>query len=575
MAEKSTKPDDEYLKIMTALEDCKSERSEWEAEWRNLSEFLLPGRGIYQTLTKPKKKQLSSPKVINSVGEESLYVLTSGMHGGLTSPAIPWFTLEWSDGKLNQIDELKIWLQLVEKDIHRGLHASNFYSTINSFYTEYAGFGTGCMYVGEDTENDFVPFRFELLTAGEYYFAIGADGQVCAFFRVLFKTPVQMVEMFPKTVPDDIKRRAGEAGGHKPTEAILEYISREKFMRKNYKRQFYVLTSSSNRAASNPQIKLPLMVDGFYEFPYPIARWSTIGSDIYGIGAGSRALNHIKRLQEMEKSFLMATHKSVNPPLQAPARMKGKLNSLPGGYTYYSNPNEVVKELYNVKFDYQGVGAAVERVEQRIKQAFYNDIFLTTARDPNATPYKAAEVTAREQEKMLRLGPVIERLQHEFLQPVIERCFNIMLRKNLLPELPYNLAKMAGDYKINLVSPLAVAQRSVALQGINSFLAFIGQAAQFDQSIMDNVDIDQGARDYGELTGVRLGGLLRTPDAVQQIRQQRLQVEQANAAKQEALQNVQIGSQVDAARATASKTQAEAGKALLESRQIASQIGMP
>jgi hypothetical protein len=275
----------------------------------------------------------------------------------------------------------------------------------------------------------------------------------------------------------------------------------------------------------------------------------------------------------MEKAFLMATHKAINPPLNAPARMRGKLNTLPGGYNYYANPNETVNEVYQVRFDYQGVGSAVERVEQRLQRTFFNDIFLTAARDPNATPYKATEVNAREQEKMLRLGPVIERLQHEFLQPMIERCFNIMLRKGLMPELDPALAEMAGEYKISLISPLATAQRSVALQGINSFLAFIGQAAQFDQSIMDNVDVDEAAREYADITGVRLG-ILRPMDQIKKIRDARQQQMAEQQAKEEQAAVAQIGSQVSADRAMAQKTQAEAGLTQIEAQKAAMELGM-
>jgi hypothetical protein len=212
-------------------------------------------------------------------------------------------------------------------------------------------------------------------------------------------------------------------------------------------------------------------------------------------------------------------------------------------------------------------------VEQRLQRTFFNDIFLTAARDPNATPYKATEVNAREQEKMLRLGPVIERLQHEFLQPMIERCFNIMLRKGLMPELDPALAEMAGDYKISLISPLATAQRSVALQGINSFLAFIGQAAQFDQSIMDNVDVDEAAREYADITGVRLG-ILRPMDQIKKIRDARQQQMVEQQAKEEQAAVAQIGSQVSSDRAMAQKTQAEAGLTQIEAQKAAMELGM-
>jgi len=253
--------------------------------------------------------------------------------------------------------------------------------------------------------------------------------------------------------------------------------------------------------------------------------------------------------------------------------MRGKTNTLPGGYNYYANPQETVNEVYQVRFDYSGVGGAVERVEQRIQRNFFNDIFLTAARDPNATPYKATEVNAREQEKMLRLGPVIERLQHEFLQPVIERCFNIMLRKQLLPPMSPEMAQMAGDYSINLISPLATAQRSVALQGINSFMAFVGQAAQFDQTILDNLDVDKAAREYADITGVDIG-VLRPQEEVEKRRAQRAQQQAQEKAKQEQLIAAQAGGQLSVDQATARKTEAEAGLAQVEAQQIVDELGL-
>lgn len=563
----------DYTKAYSTYQALLEEQSEWRQEWRQISNYLLPGRGIYSGLTKPAKRKLTSPKVINTIAEDALYVLTSGMHGGLTSPSRPWFKLEWGNPDIQKFEPLKAWLQECEQRLHDSLHASNFYAVINSFYVEYAGFGNSCTYVGHDSGTDLVPFRFELLTAGEYVFSTGADGRPNQFFRVIYMTPRQLVDRFGTNVDKDVRRRVkeNEAGVDRSYVTVLECLKYEGRGDKPWSRVFYQMQTQGPAQSSNKQE--PLAKDGFYEFPYPIARWNTIGSDILGIGPGSRALPDVKRLQEMEKSFLMATHKTINPPLNAPARMKGKLNTLPGGYNYYANPQETVSDIYQVRFDFNGVSAAVERVEQRIQRNFFNDIFLTAARDPNATPYKATEVNAREQEKMLRLGPVIERLQHEFLQPVIERCFNIMMRKELMPELSDELAAMAGDYQINLVSPLATAQRSVALQGINSFMAFIGNAAQFDQSILDNINVDAAAREYADITGVQLG-VLRPEEEVQQIRQQRAKAQQAQQQKEEQAMAAQLGSQVNTEQATARKTEAEAAVAQVEAQQLAQEIGI-
>lgn len=563
----------DYTTVLSQYQELRDERSEWEQEWRQISDYLLPGRGIYQTYAKPRKRKLTTPKVINTIAEDALYVLTSGMHGGLTSPSRPWFMLEWADARLVQVEPLKAWLQDCEDRLHKALHASNFYSIINSFYIEYAGFGTGSMYVGEDSQN--TPFRFELLTAGEYAFSVGPDGRPDKFFRTIFMTPRQLVGRFPKTASKEVKHavKNNEAGIERSFVTVIECLYPEPYGDKAFTRYFFEVTSSGVNQGSYTKTQEPLETSGFYEFPYPVSRWNTIGSDVYGIGPGSRALPDIKRLQEMEKAFLMATHKSINPPLNAPARMRGKLNSLPGGYNYYANPQEQVTQLYQVNFDYTGVGGAVERVEQRIQRNFFNDIFLTAARDPNSSPLKATQVNVQEQEKMLRLGPVIERLQHEFLQPSIERCFNIMLRKKLFEPLSAELAKLAGDYKISLVSPLATAQRSVALQGINSFMAFVGQAAQFDPTILDNVNADAAAREFADITGVDLG-ILRPMEEVKKIRMQRQQAQQAEQQRQQQMEEAQVQAQVGLQGAQERKTAAEAGTTMIEGQQLANQVGI-
>jgi len=203
----------DYSKAYSTYMELYNERSDWEREWRDISDYLLPGRGIYTTITKPTKRKLTSPKVINTIAEDALYVLTSGMHGGLTSPSRPWFNLEWSQADLQSMEPLVAWLQECEKRLHSALHASNFYSVINSFYIEYAGFGTGSMYVGHDTYDDEIPFRFELLTAGEYVFSMGADGRADQFFRIIFMSVRNFVQRFTDAASKEMKRRVEENDG--------------------------------------------------------------------------------------------------------------------------------------------------------------------------------------------------------------------------------------------------------------------------------------------------------------------------------------------------------------------------
>jgi hypothetical protein len=416
-------------------------------------------------------------------------------------------------------------------------------------------------------------FHFESLTVGEYAYSFGDVGVVNTFFRTLYLSSRQIVEQFPKNAPLSLRAKVKkkESGIDVVDQVILEVVLKESHADFKYRRYFFWLQDKER--SDDKREDGAFHTDSFYEHPYVVGRWTTVSRDAYALGPGVRAVPEIRRLQEVEKSVLMATHKMVDPPVNAPARMRGKLSTLPGAKNYSASPNEKVEPVYAMQFDLSSAGVVLERIEGRIQKCFYNDVFLTGSRDPNASPYKATEVTAREQERMLRLGPVVERLQHEFLRPIVERCFNIMLRAGKFPIMSGELQEMAGDYKITLVSPLATAQRQVALQGINSFLAFLGQAAQFDQSILDNIDVDEAARDYADITGVRYG-ILRTTDEVQQVREARQKAMQAEKAKQEAMQNASMQSEMSSQQAATQKTQAEAGVALVEGQQKAVEAGI-
>ena len=111
------------------------------------------------------------------------------------------------------------------------------------------------------------------------------------------------------------------------------------------------------------------------------------------------------------------------------------------------------------------------------------------------------------------------------------------------------------------------------MQGLNSYISFIGQAAQFNPEILDNFDSDAAANIYADITGVPLT-VTRTREAVQQMRQIRQQQQQQEKAKQEALIAAQVGGQAGVDAANNALTRAQAGQVLAETQQTAAQTGM-
>jgi len=270
----------------------------------------------------------------------------------------------------------------------------------------------------------------------------------------------------------------------------------------------------------------------------------------------------------------MATHKGINPPLNAPAHMKGKLNTLPGGHNYYRNPQETVSSIYDRGlFDYQGVGTSIDRVEQRIQRNFYNDVFITGNRDPNASPLRTGQVNAMKQEELFRLGPVTERLHSEFFTPTLRRCFHIMHRKGMFPPLEPQFEEYINSIEIQLVSPMATAQNQVRSQGVDAFMGFVANAAQFNPAILDNIDVDVAARDRAEIEGVDYG-ILRTTDQVKEIRDARAKAEAQAREEQKQMAQAQLGSQVENTDAATRKTAAETGQILTETQATGIEAGL-
>jgi hypothetical protein len=556
-----------YRDAWNAYASLRIERQPWEHEWQQISNFLLPGRGIYHIYSRKKQLKLVSPAILNDAGGDALGTLVSGFHSQLTTETRPWFKLDWMDNDLKQIPFLVQWLEECDVRLHKALHSSNFYTLINNFYREYGGFNTATMYVGEDSEVISAPFRFEVLTTGEYAIANNTAHMVDTMYRTIFRTPRQVVEMFDKArVSKATKERAKSADANIPDVALLEVVRPEKFSDKAFTQYFFEVSIGASLANSriaatrvdDPAHK-PLQVRGFYEFPYMVARWETIGSDTYGIGPGFKALNDIKRLQEHERVVTMGVHREADPPLVLPAAMEGSLKKHPGGENYMLNTEQKASKLYDFKFDLPSVIMSIERLEDKIGKKFFNEVFIASARDPNASPLRTGQVNQINEEKNSKLDPITSRLGHEFFRPLINRCFNICLRKDIFPILPPEYHEIVGSYKIELISPLALAQRMASIASLNYFTAFLGQTAQFDPTVVDIYNTEESAREAALVTGVP-SRLIHSSEEVKAIRKQR----EAAMAQQQQQEQQQMDNETAATQSTTNLQSAQERKLAAE-----------
>jgi hypothetical protein len=362
--------------------------------------------------------------------------------------------------------------------------------------------------------------RCHALTAGEYFLAHSERQAVNTLYREFAQTIGQVVSKFGLENCSATVRSLYESGqidreimiGH-AIEPEDTPIDPEQFWTvKPWRSVYWEIGSGYTQI---------LDVRGFNEFPVCAPRWSLVGNDVYGRSPGMDALGDIRALQIEQKRKAQAIEKMVNPPMLADVSLKNQPASLlPGGVTYLPGGGAGVgfRPVYEINPPLDGLVQDIQEVQTRISKAFYADLWLMISQLDDVRT--AAEIAARREEKLLMLGPVLERLHSELLNPAIHRTFAIMARNQLLPPLPPGLNWQ--QIKVEYVSPLAQAQKASALGGIERLLAFIGQIAPLDPGALDTVNVDASIQDYADMLGV--SPRLLVPQAlIDQTRQARAQ----------------------------------------------------
>ena len=196
----------------------------------------------------------------------------------------------------------------------------------------------------------------------------------------------------------------------------------------------------------------------------------------------------------------------------------------------------------------------IEATERRINEAYFVDLFLAITNMGGVQPRNQLELNQRNEERLLMIGPSLERLQQDFLGSIVERTFNQIMRANILPPPPAELGAQAIN--IRFISALAQAQRAHEVGTIERSTAFATQLAGIDPQVLDKFNADEALERYIQLTGGNPS--LVVPDAdVQEMRQERAEAQKAQA---EAM-NQQKQSQAGLNMSGAAKNMSEMGGA--------------
>jgi hypothetical protein len=515
-------------KHLARWQALQSERSSWEPHWRELSDMLQPRLGRFST-TDRNRGDKKHGKIYDNTGTRALRVLGAGLMAGMTSPARPWFRLTTADPELAEFHAVKTWLSDCRRMMLDVYARSNTYRALQSMYAELGLFGTGASILLPDFKR--VQHHYPA-TAGEYAIATDYQGRANSFYREMDMTVEAMVGQFGNRVSAEV-RRAYDTGNRDQWRTVVHAIQprHERDISKRDSRNMAWESCYFENAAREGEY---LSESGFKRFRVLAPRWDVAGGDVYGHSPGMEALGDVKQLQHEQLRKAQGIDFMTKPPMQAPTTLKNQeTNMLPGGITYVDSttPQAGVRPMFETRIDLNHLLADIGDVRQRINASFYVDLFLMLAQADPGGRMTATEVAERHEEKLLMLGPVLERLHDELLDPMVESTFLDLLEANALPPPP---PEMEGQpIRVEFVSMLAQAQRAIGTASIDRFVSNIGVVArQGKPEVLDKFDSDKWVDHYADLLGVEPDLIIPTDTAVL-IRQER--AKQQAAAEQAAM----------------------------------------
>lgn len=543
------------------MEAQRATRMSWWSHWSQLAEMLLPRR--YKWFITPNQYNRGSQvnqSIVDETGVLAARNLASGLMSGLTSPTRPWFRLGLHGLDNLEVGPVTLWLAEVERRMMRVFAESNFYQSLAVFYHDLAVFASAAQCIYEDPAD---VIRCYNPCLGEFFFSTSARLDVNCFYREFVYTIAQACEAFGKENLSPQTRQAYEEGGAQLEREIVICHAIEP------NEQYYTDSGSPIGYLVPPIFKYReayweqsnsgdcsfLQVAGYYTKPFNAGRWNVTSNDPYGSGPGMDGLPAVRQLQIQARRLAEAIDKMVRPPMNASVSMKNEPASiLPGALNYVANLAEAgFKPAFQIDPRISELAENIKDTQSRVGSIFFNDLFLMISQLD--TVRSATEIDARREEKLIMLGPVIERFENEVLDPTIDRTFDIMMRRGLFPPAPPEIQGMAIN--VQYISMLAEAQRAAATTAIERLLAFIGSlGAAIGPEAYDTVNIDKTIDEYAELLAVP-PQLLRSANEILALRQQREQAQQA----MQAAQLAQMGA--DGAK-TLSETDVGAGQNALQ-----------
>lgn len=521
-------------KLEYRLEELRAVRQTWDPTWIDISEQTIPYKTAIMRSAWAKKNRgdKRDQKIYNNTPVRAVRTLTAGMMAGITNPTREWFELTVEDPSLADRQDVRRWLDDVQRLLLQSFQESNWYDTlVQAIYPALATVGVCAVFQEEDEATGLITYHPKKL--GTYYLDVDHNDQVDTYMSEESWTTRQLKAKFAQP---------GDRLSHKVEQAWRDRQFNQRFdvvhavvPNEEYEpgrigaegKRWLSVWYEKNLPAKKQEDGGLLRVSGYEEFPVLAPRWSAEPGDAYGHGPGWDARGDCRVLQLRERRGMALVDKLADPPMRARGNVK-RASLLPGDTTILGrDQSSVFEPAIDMPALASGLNVteqSIARIEQRIEQTYHVDLWRFLLNDDRAQRATATEIEAVRQEVMLQLGPVLQAMDNELLEPAVNRAYMMKERAGEVPEPP--AAMVGSTVTVRFISILHQVQKTTGLGSVRTLLAEAGQFAQLVPDALDNIDGDAVMKELARMTAVP-PKLMRDEEQVEQLRQARAEQEQA------------------------------------------------
>lgn len=505
---KKSNNDEDVIRFLDAEISAAEEiKLQWVPILEESNRFTYPDSN--NILTPQMRGKALTKQIFDETAVQARQKLESGLYSYNCGQS-EWFGFSSPYYQVNQNDDAQRWFAQLNETLLLELLSSNFSLEVQLAISQLVTYGTCCLYVEYDKEQD--QFFFKSYPIMSYLIKCDKYGN-----------PTTIMVQFKLSASEIVERWKLENVSAKTKEKYKKEIETGKLEeievwhvvgKRKHKTPVSRLRPTNNKNLPYYSVyyerkaKHAVNIGGYHEMPYIVARFQKKEEEAYGRGCSMSVMPSIKEANYIRYKIKYAVDKHLDPAIMVPeggvldinkfsdrAGQKNTYNSSFGNERPYylqpaGNPPFAEKQL--------------EAVQDTIRSGYFNEMLDSLGNRKNMT---AVEVTVRTEEQLTLFSPTQGRMQTELFSPTLERCAALLLRSRNLygqPKLPPPpmILRQIPDFKILYRSKLALSIRNIQSAGLAKTLNLFSPLMEQRPDLIENLNLDRAFRETGLNEGI-------------------------------------------------------------------------